>query len=146
QYGSVADPLDAGLEPLGDYGGPYLTVRPIAGVSAALDAGLDALAAAESLIGDQRGFDRFNGTVDAGAVELQVGEACEPSVVVFNNADSGAGSLRQAVLDVCPGGTITFDPDFFMDSAATPIQLLSEIVIDKDVTIAGLGRDRVAIQ
>ena len=29
--------------------------------------------------------------------------------VVTNNADSGAGSLRQAVMDACAGSTITFN-------------------------------------
>jgi hypothetical protein len=31
------------------------------------------------------------------------------SIVVFNTADSGPGSLRQAISDIATGGTITFD-------------------------------------
>src|SRR5580765_2890111 len=33
---------------------------------------------------------------------------CQPAVTVTSLLDSGSGSLRQAVIDVCEGGTITF--------------------------------------
>ena len=34
---------------------------------------------------------------------------CEPAVTVISDADSGPGSLRQAIVDVCDAGIITFD-------------------------------------
>ena len=55
---------------------------------------------------------------------------CANSVVVTANGNSGAGSLRQAILDACPGATITFN-------VTGPITLSSELVIDKNLTIQG---------
>jgi hypothetical protein len=58
------------LSPLGEYGGPTLTMVPIAG-SPAIDAGSNALLPLVA-IDDQRGLARiFNSTVDIGAVEVQ---------------------------------------------------------------------------
>lgn len=54
------------------------------------------------------------------------------TITVTNNADSGAGSLRQAVLDAANGDTILFDGDY-------TITFTSEIVIDKNLTIDGSG-------
>ncbi|MDH6535715.1 putative outer membrane repeat protein [Parabacteroides sp. PM5-20] len=51
--------------------------------------------------------------------------------VVTNNNDSGAGSLRQAIIDATAGETITFD------SGITAITLNTEITIDKPLTIDG---------
>jgi spore coat protein CotF len=61
---------------------------------------------------------------------------CPSSVVVTTNADSGAGSLRQAIADVCDGGAITF-----ADSVVSPITLTSGglVLIRKGVTIQGPG-------
>jgi uncharacterized repeat protein (TIGR01451 family) len=55
---------------------------------------------------------------------------CANSIVVTANGNSGAGSLRQAILDACPGATITFN-------VTSPITLSSELVIDKNLTIQG---------
>ncbi|MBI5567109.1 MAG: Ig-like domain repeat protein [Chloroflexi bacterium] len=55
---------------------------------------------------------------------------CLPSIIVTSNADSGAGTLRQAIADVCAGGTITFDGDY-------TITLDSQLTIGQDVTING---------
>lgn len=60
--------------------------------------------------------------------------ACQNAIVVQNALDSGAGSLRQAVADVCDGGTITFNNNM-------TITLASEISITKSVTIDGSGLD-----
>jgi hypothetical protein len=57
---------------------------------------------------------------------------CYSSVTVANANDSSAGSLRQAIADVCPGGAITFAGD-------TTISLLAQLVIDEDLTIDGAG-------
>jgi spore coat protein CotF len=61
--------------------------------------------------------------------------AC-PNIVVTTNADSGAGSLRQAIADVCDGGTITF-----ADSVVSPIMLTSDqlLISSKGLTIQGPG-------
>jgi len=69
--------------------------------------------------------------------------SCFTDVVVTTNADSGAGSLRQAVLDVCPGGTIQFD----MSSVVSPIALTSdELLVNKDLTINGPGAGVLTVQ
>ncbi len=52
------------------------------------------------------------------------------TLIVTNNADSGPGSLRQAVIDAVSGDTITFDNDYI-------ITLTSEILITKTLTIDG---------
>ena len=58
---------------------------------------------------------------------------CSAAIRVTSNADSGAGSLRQAIADACPGGTITFDPAL----AGQMLILGSRLDIDKDLTIDG---------
>jgi uncharacterized repeat protein (TIGR02543 family) len=55
-------------------------------------------------------------------------------VIVANNSDSGAGSLRQAIIDAAPGSVITFAPAL----SGQTIRLTSgELVIGKNVTING---------
>jgi DNA-binding beta-propeller fold protein YncE len=67
---------------------------------------------------------------------------CSNNPVVTSNADSGPGSLRQAIAGVCPAGTITFD----MNQVASPITLTSgELVIDKNLTINGPGADLLTL-
>lgn len=58
---------------------------------------------------------------------------CNPAIAVANNNDSGAGSLRQAIADVCQGGTITFNSGL---SGAT-ITLASTLIINHSMTIDG---------
>ncbi|MBK8821815.1 MAG: hypothetical protein IPN58_04165 [Anaerolineales bacterium] len=55
------------------------------------------------------------------------------TITVTNNNDSGAGSLRQALVDVCPGETINFSEAL----AGQIITLISPLVIDRNVTING---------
>lgn len=65
------------------------------------------------------------------ALAASAGSAgCTSSLIVSNNHDTGAGSLRQAVIDACAGGTIAFADIMSVD-------LASEIVIDKQVIIDG---------
>jgi len=74
---------------------------------------------------------------------------CYPVVTVTSNADSGNGSLRQAVDDACDGGMIVFDSSLADDT----ISLSSEIAINQTMTItngnapyliiSGSGADRV---
>lgn len=57
--------------------------------------------------------------------------ACDAQIIVTESLESGAGSLRQAVADVCDGGEV------IVDSLTPEIQLLSAITIDKSLTISG---------
>jgi hypothetical protein len=72
--------------------------------------------------------DYFTGWLDEFAIW-----DCVEQTTVFNPNDSGVDSLRQAIADVCPGGTITFDSSL---SGAT-INLASTLTINKDLTIDG---------
>ena len=56
---------------------------------------------------------------------------CDAQIEVQNETDSGVGSLREAVTDVCDGGVITFAP------AAQNIVLTTPISINKAMTISG---------
>jgi hypothetical protein len=65
---------------------------------------------------------------------------CMTNPVVVNNSDSGAGSLRQAIVDACDGSTVTF-----ANTVASPITLASELAIDKNLTIQGPGANALTI-
>ncbi|HUK90256.1 MAG TPA: hypothetical protein VLZ81_07635, partial [Blastocatellia bacterium] len=67
-------------------------------------------------------------------------DGCTTNPVVTTNADSGAGSLRQAIADACPGSTITF-----ATTVVSPITLASELTIDEDLTIQGPGASSLTI-
>jgi uncharacterized repeat protein (TIGR01451 family) len=70
---------------------------------------------------------------------------CVTDPIVTTNADSGAGSLRQAIHDACAGGTITFD--MTPGHVVSPITLTSaELVISKDLTIQGPGANLLTVQ
>ena len=95
-----ASPL---LFPLGNYGGPTPTMPPLPG-SPAIDAGDDSTTS-QNPATDQRGRPRFSGAhVDIGAVESQI-------QVVTNHADTGSGSLRDALAAAGLANIITFAPD-----------------------------------
>jgi hypothetical protein len=84
--GTADFPIDPQLEPLGDYGGPTQTMRPLPG-SLVINAG-DNTDAPDT---DQRGFPRIvGGFIDIGAVELQPDEFGGPS------GSSAAPLLRSA--------------------------------------------------
>ncbi|MCI0567478.1 MAG: hypothetical protein L0Z52_04690, partial [Acidobacteria bacterium] len=64
------------------------------------------------------------------------------TITVTSPADDGTGSLRQAIATAVSGDEISFDPTM----AGVPVQLTSgQIVIDKDLTITGLGRNATSI-
>src|SRR5262249_16654407 len=84
--------------------------------------------------------DSFTFTVSDGAggsiglTTFNTTTGCGNNITVTSNADSGNGTLRQAIASVCSGGTITFD----MNTVVSPITLTSgELVIDKNLTING---------
>ncbi len=58
------------------------------------------------------------------------GTGCFSSITVTNANNSGAGSLRQGLSDVCVGGTINFNNDY-------NIALSSTLTIAKNLTIDG---------
>ena len=65
------------------------------------------------------------------------------AITVTSNADSGAGTLRQAIADICGGGTITIQPGLGTISLSTvgdstfgPTALA---ILNKAVTISGNG-------
>lgn len=63
-------------------------------------------------------------------------------ITVNNNNDSGIGSLREAIVLALSGDTVRFDPSLFDDT----IKLTSgEIIINKSITINGLGDDSTII-
>lgn len=68
--------------------------------------------------------------------------SCLTNPTVTSNADSGAGSLRQAIIESCDGSTITFN----MSQVVSPITLTSgELLIDKNLTISGPGANLLTI-
>ncbi len=64
---------------------------------------------------------------------------CIPNPVVTTNADSGPGSLRQAISDACIGSTITFN------MPQNLITLSSPLATFRDVTISGPGAGQLSI-
>jgi CSLREA domain-containing protein len=66
---------------------------------------------------------------------------CLTNPIVTTNANSGAGSLRQGILDACDGANIVFD----MSQVVSPITLASELSITKSLTISGPGASQLTI-
>ena len=58
-------------------------------------------------------------------------------IIVTSTADSGSGSLRQAIADAADGDVILFDADVFPAGQTTSILLSSFITLNKDVGIYG---------
>ena len=56
-------------------------------------------------------------------------------IIVTTTADSGAGSLRQAIADAQDGDVILFDPLVFPEGETTTILLASQLSLAADVTI-----------
>ena len=71
---------------------------------------------------------------------LNVVPACPSTVTVTNGNDFFAGSLRQAILDVCTGGTINFAP------GVTQVNLTSSALgIGKSLTVNGTGANVLTV-
>jgi hypothetical protein len=147
---------DSKLAILGDYGGPTLTMPPLAG-SPAIDEGAYALAVdayGNPLLTDQRGLYRYsyNGAaVDIGAVEGAVSISLPTSLVVDTLADeydanfsAGHLSLREAVAiaNYRPGkDVITFAPGL----SGTVRLTLGQLSITDDLAIDGPGPANLAV-
>ncbi len=63
------------------------------------------------------------------------------AATVNNTNNAGVGSLRDAVATTPPGGTVDFDPSL----AGSTIVLSTQIVINKNLTIAGPGPGQVTV-
>lgn len=76
---------------------------------------------------------------------------CSSTVTVANTSDSGAGSLRQAIADTCPGGTINFNASLsgaLINLTTTWLTLARDVTIDASalsarVEINGMNATRV---
>ncbi|MFO1493277.1 MAG: CSLREA domain-containing protein [Lysobacterales bacterium] len=115
QTGTAANPLDPKLSPLAIHSGQVPTHMPLAG-SPALDKGL-------RYGTDQRGL---NGSVDIGTIapatggnNADIGAVEAQAIFVSTANDSGAGSLRQAILDANANGPGTDDVLFSLSLPAT---------------------------
>ncbi|HPD40189.1 MAG TPA: choice-of-anchor Q domain-containing protein [Anaerolineae bacterium] len=67
----------------------------------------------------------------APSVTFTLTNTCSSAITVTNADDSGAGSLRQAIADVCGGGNITFNDNY-------TITLSSVLTIGWNMTIDGV--------
>lgn len=67
---------------------------------------------------------------------------CTPLIVVTSKNDDGAGSLRQAIKDICDGGQISFNlpPGSFITL------LTGELIIDKSLQLLGPGSATLALR
>lgn len=141
-FTSVFDNMTLLLSPLQDNGGATWTMALPAN-SPVIDAGDNAICAAAPVAGvDQRGVTRPQGaTCDVGAYEAPV---CQSTIVVQNLNDSGAGSLRLALWDVCAGGTVSFAPAL---TAGGPVTLTAASVLEipSNASITGPGASLLTI-
>jgi beta-glucanase (GH16 family) len=67
--------------------------------------------------------------------QLRLQQSCPDEVTVSSAADSGPGSLREALGAVCRDGTVRFAPAL----AGQTVALGSELTVSRDVTIDGAG-------
>ncbi|MEM8677496.1 MAG: choice-of-anchor Q domain-containing protein [Cyanobacteria bacterium P01_G01_bin.67] len=146
--GTGENPIDPQLGELQNNGGATATQSLQSG-SPAIDQGSNP----SNLATDQRGegFERTVGAgTDIGAFEVQDGDGGNPTELVVstledeNDGDLSIGdlSLREAILNAESGSTITFDSEL---ANGTINLALGELVIDKSLTIQGLGAKNTVI-
>jgi hypothetical protein len=85
--------------------------------------------------------------INAQMYDVQVTQTalCITNPLVTTNADAGPGSLRQAIIDACPGSIITFNME--AGFVTSPINLTGgQLVIDKNLTIQGPGASLLAVR
>ena len=76
---------------------------------------------------------RIVGTIDLGAYEFQLSQFPANSTMVTNSRNSGCGTFRYAVSEADEKDTIQFSSN----TNGQPIQLKTQVQIDKDLTIIG---------
>jgi hypothetical protein len=131
QVGSGGTPINPILAPLGNYGGLTQTMALLPG-SPAIDAGSNVLASTTT---DERGFSRItNGTVDIGALEVQI-------YIAYSTVPSGGGSLYTALTNANQaGGSVV------LITATGLIGLTSSLpAIAQDVQILGPGANNLTV-
>ncbi len=142
EFGSNLTDGDPVLAPLGDYGGPTLTMPPLPG-SPAIDAGDDSVA--NFLATDQRGsgFPRVAGKhVDIGAVETDYAVSPDDFTIVTSTGDTLNGltndgvSLREAVAIAPNGSRITFSPAL---TNSTITLTNGQLAVHRSLTIDAAG-------
>lgn len=87
------------------------------------------------------GFIDDTGAVTSATLNLTLAGS---TVRVFNDNDSGSGSLRNAIQNAESGDLIRFETPFF--SGARTINLLTPLVINKAIAIQGRGADRLTLR
>jgi hypothetical protein len=143
QVGSTASPINALLGPLQDNGGSMPTMAPLSG-SPVIDRGNSF-----GVLTDERGRVRPYDVAgipnasggdgsDVGALELS-----PVTLIVTNNNNQGAGSLRQAVLDASPADNDVVT--FATNVTGTIVLTNGELAISKDITILGPGATQLAV-
>lgn len=148
QIGTAVTPKDPLLGPLQNNGGLTRSQAPLPG-SPAIDKG-DSSGAST----DQRGFVRPVDTPsivnagdgsDIGAYEVQPDQligCSESNLVVNNNNDGGAGSLRAVIASACGGSAITFSANV----RGTITLSSGELAIGKNLVITGPGANLLSVQ
>lgn len=142
QVGTLAAPLDPRLSPLAHHGGPVPTHVPLVG-SPALDQGLRFSTDARG----QRLFDIPAIPLASGGNHSDVGAVEVQAQFVSNTSDSGAGSLRQAVLDANANGVALDDVLFDLPNPSTIIlqSRLPNPVSGGALNLLGNGADRTIL-
>jgi hypothetical protein len=153
QVGTVATPLDPRLGSLANNGGTTQTYALLAD-STAIDAGNNCVlndscspALGFSLTTDQRGAG-FNRAIDGngdGTATVDIGAYEVHTILVTNTADSGAGSLRQAITDANANGdtnAITFQAGL-----TGTIDLLTSLPdLTSSMSFNGPGANQMTVQ
>jgi len=88
--------------------------------------------------------DGSGGTI--GSTTFSITVSCTANPVVTNTNDSGAGSLRDAILNACSGNTITFNPGLTSGGPATITLTSNELVINKNLTITAPGANLLTVR
>ena len=87
----------------------------------------------------QPGDGSYNAAVD---VDRSFAVTCANTITVNTVADSGYRTLRDAVANICDGGTVNFGPSL---NSQTIILTSGEIVINKNLTIDGPGAGNLTV-
>ncbi|MCC6546968.1 HYR domain-containing protein [Candidatus Sumerlaeota bacterium] len=138
QFGFGEEPLDAMVQPLGNNGGTVPTCN-LDENSPAIDSGNPVSFPPVDQIGIVR---PVGAGPDSGSREAPP-SCLFDHITVTSIDDAGTGTLRQALIDICPGGVIDFDESL----SGSVISLTSgPLLHDTDnVTINGLGADKLTI-